>query len=138
MLLSCTQQSSTRPSQGLDRDQVLPAPVSTLSEDQLARVREVYSILGEVSGITLHEWIKSTERNSNPEGQIRSWGAIARAYQSYCSTHSSSAEGKKEVFDILLLRSQTPGGEAEALRWLQLKVLTEGEARAVMDSYQGD
>jgi hypothetical protein len=54
----------------------------------------------------LDKWIEDFEKDRDPEREIRIWEAVANAYQSYCSAHRLTIEGKKEVFGILVLRSE--------------------------------
>jgi len=109
---------------------------SHLSDEQLARVKRIQATLAEVDPSSLDKWIEDFEKDRDPEGQIQVWEAMAGAYQNYCSSHQLDLVGKRDVFKILLLRSQTEN-EEEILNRSNLKALTGSQARDVIKSFHG-
>jgi hypothetical protein len=138
-LIACTQHS-TRPSeQWVDTSNIHPQQTkqSTLTSDQITRIKKAHAILGEVDTSSLDQTIGDFEKDRDPEREIRIWESIADGYQSYCSRHQLSEEGKTDVFGLLLLRSGT-SDEKEIMTRVQLKELTPEEARTVISVYRGD
>lgn len=117
--------------------QAQPTRVSRLSNDQLARVRRIHTLLSEVDPSSLDKWIADFEKDRDPEREIRLWEAMAEAYQSYSSTHALSLDGKQEVLQVLLIRSMT-ADEGQVLKQSKLRVLTPRQARDVMATFRGN
>jgi hypothetical protein len=106
-----------------------------LTPAQVQRITKVQQALKEVDRSPLKQWVDNFKRDVNPDDEIELWEVIAAAYTAYTANRSLGAEAKKDVFLILLLRSAAP--EAEVLRKLKLKVLSQAEAREVLALYQG-
>jgi hypothetical protein len=70
----------------------------------------------------------------HPDREIAIWERIADAYTRYCSGRNLSAEAKRDIFQVLLLRSTT-SDEDEVFQHLKLNVLTPEQARDVMKSF---
>ena len=78
---------------------------------------------------------RDVERNY-ARSELRIWEAIARAYVSFCSTRELPLVQKKEVFEIVLIRSMF--SEEEALQQVDLKFLSREDAKQVMQGYYLD
>src|ERR1700730_5437120 len=133
-LCSCSHDKQSASSERwVKTDEVKPQPTrqSTLTNEQLVRIRKIQTSLAEVDNSSLGKWIQDFEKDRNPEKDIRVWEFIQAAYKMYCSTHVLAAEAKKEVVGILLLRSAT-SNQTEILRRANLKKLTRKQAQDVM------
>ena len=78
-------------------------------------------------------WVHNFRRDTNPDQELAIWERVATAYTKYCTQHSLSLEGKKDVQTILLLRSMVT--EDEVIKQLNLKDLNIDEAKQVMKLY---
>lgn len=125
--------------QWVRRDAIQPQSQrqSRLSDDQRARVLRLPAVLWEVYPIKVDQWMEGFERDLHPETEIRVWEAIVDAFHSYCSTHTLSLEGRKDVLRLLLLRGRTTD-ETEILRRIRLKELTPAQASEVMRAFRGE
>jgi hypothetical protein len=113
-----------------------PKRVSSLTPQQIDRVRKLQKALAEVDPSSFDKWVEDFEKDKHPESEIQIWESIASAYTSYSSTHPLPLEGKQDVLGILLLRSGTADEQA-ILSHIKLKVLTANQALDVMAQYKG-
>ncbi len=103
-----------------------PLRRESLSDDQMARVRRFHATLAEVDGFTLEERVDHFKRDVHPDAEIEVCEAIAAAYERFCSSRELSADAKRDVYGLLLLRSMMP--EEAVLKQAKLKALTEQDA----------
>ena len=103
-----------------------PIRHESLSEDFLARVRKFHSMLAEVDGMTIEERVDCFRRDLHPENEIVVWEAIARAFERFCRARDLSADAKRDVYSLLLMRSMTT--EAETLKRVDFKALSLDDA----------
>ncbi|HEY4416828.1 MAG TPA: hypothetical protein VGO57_14145 [Verrucomicrobiae bacterium] len=99
----------------------------------MARIERLQKIFGDVDPSSLNQWVDDFKRDANPESEIHIWETMAYAYQTFTATNNLAFEGKKEVYQIVLLRSGAP--EDEVLKHSKLKVLTEAQAKIIMGLY---
>jgi hypothetical protein len=112
-----------------------PTAQSQLTQDQLARISRLQQTLIEADGSSLQQWTDDFSKDRDPEREIVIWEAIADAYEKYCSGHSLTLAGKKEVLAILNRRSGAD--EDDVMARIILHVLAPSEARDVMSLYAG-
>ena len=116
----------------MDPKKVEPGPIrhTNLTEEQMSRVQRVQKIFNEVDPSPLEKWVEDFKRDVNPDRELAIWEEMATAYETFTSSRSLTPDGKKEVFQVVLMRSAA--ADEEALKHLELKVLTEKDARAIM------
>lgn len=104
-----------------------------LSEEQLRRIKKLHETFAEVDTSSLEKWIDNFKRDADPDSEIAIWERVANAYINYCSKRQLTLEAKGDVFQALVLRSMT--SDEEAVKNLNLKVLSAEEARKIMREY---
>ena len=107
----------------------------SLTNDQLQRIKRIHETFTGLDDLTLEETIENFSGDRNPESEIRIFENIVIAYTSYCRNRDMSLDERKDVRQILLLRSMMP--ESEVLRSANLKVLSLVDAQEVMAGYPG-
>jgi hypothetical protein len=119
----------------IDPKKLEPGPIRNvdLTPDQMDRVRRLQKTFSEVDSSPLDKWVEDFKRDADPEPEIRIWENMATAYQTFTSTNNLTLDGKKEVYQVTLLRSAAP--EDEVLKHITLKVLTEKDAKVIMSLY---
>lgn len=110
---------------------------SRLREEQVTRTKRIQAALSAVDPSSLEKWIGDFEKDQDPEKELRIWEAIAAAYQSYCSSRSVDMNTRREVFRVLLMRSET-SDEAQVISHVHLSTLTSEQAHDVMGYFKGD
>ena len=118
--------------QWLNANKLKPGPIrhASLTEDQMARVQRVQKVFSEVDPSPVEKWVEDFRRDVNPERELSLWESMATAYETFTASRTLTLDGKQEVFTVVLLRSGAP--EEEVLKHLNLKVLTEKDARNIM------
>ena len=101
-----------------------------MTEDQTSRVQSIQKIFSEVDPSPIEKWMEDFKRDANPERELAMWEGMATAYATYTASNSLTLGGKKEVFQVVLSRSGAP--DDEVLKHLDLKILTETDARKIM------
>lgn len=127
-----TEEPSARKVQSIDPKKVEPGPIrhTSLTEEQMSRVQRVQKIFNEVDPSPLEKWVEDFKRDVNPDRELAIWEEMAKAYETFTSSRALTPDGKKEAFQVVLMRSAA--ADDEALKHLDLKVLTEKDARAIM------
>jgi len=113
--------------------QVGPKQSRKLSDDQLSRIQAVQQTFQDVDPNPLESWIDDFQHDQNPEREIRVYEDMAEAYRTFCNGRSLPPEAKRDVYQLVLLRSQAPTDEV--LARMRLKVLSEAEAKEVLRGY---
>jgi hypothetical protein len=136
-LASCSK-SSDKPGgkvAWVDPNTIQPGPIrhEKLSEEQMERIRTLQATFVEVDGHPLDKWVDDFKRDQDPDKEIRIWERMAKAYRSYCDKHELSAEAKKDVYSVVLMRSMA--SEQDVLERVKLKKLTKEEAKEVMRGF---
>jgi hypothetical protein len=118
--------------QSIDPKKVEPGPIrhANLTDEQISRVQRVQIIFSEVDPSPVEKWIEDFKRDVSPDRELAIWEEMASAYETFTGSKSLTSDGKKEVFQVVLMRSAAP--EDEALKRLDLKILTEKDAREIM------
>jgi hypothetical protein len=125
--------TSTDPkTQWIDPNKLQPGPIrhASLTDEQLQRVRRVQKIFSEVAPSPIEKWEEDFKRDLSPERELSIWEGMATVYATFTASKTLSLDAKKEVFQVVLVRSGA--SEDEALKHLELKVLTEKDAREIM------
>lgn len=130
-----TKQSKT---QWIDPKKLKPGPIqhASLTEEQMSRIRRLQSIFSEVDPNPLETWVEDFKRDGNPENELKIWEGMAKAYEDFTTNRNLTLNAKKEVFQVVLLRSGAP--EKDVLQHIKLKVLTEKDAREIMALFVGE
>jgi hypothetical protein len=131
--------SDQSPPQWRDPKTITPQPSrsSRLTPEQKRRVAKLQRALAEVDDSSTAKWQEDFEKDRDPEKELRTWEAIAAAYQSYCSKHPLGRLQKLEVLKLLLVRS-TADDEQEVLRRTPVTALTRSQAAEVIRGFKGD
>ena len=134
LLAGCDRASTSSDSttQWIDPNKLEAGPIrhTNLTEDQTSRVQSIQKIFSEVDPSPIEKWMEDFKRDANPERELAMWEGMATAYATYTASNSLTLGGKKEVFQVVLSRSGAP--DAEVLKHLDLKILTETDARKIM------
>ena len=104
-----------------------------LSSGQMERIHKLRDTLAEVHHSPLEKWIDDFKRDADPDKELAVWERIADGYTRYCSRKPLSVEAKKDVFQLLLLRSMA--SEQEVLNHIKLKTLTIDEAKETLREF---
>ena len=96
----------------------------------MSRVQRLQKTFHEVDPSPVEKWAEDFRRDANPEREMAIWESMATAYEAFTASNSLTMDGKKEVYQVVLLRSGAP--DDEVLKHLDLKILTEKDARAIM------
>jgi hypothetical protein len=104
-----------------------------LSDDQIARITHLQKVFAEVDSSPLEKWIEDFSRDRDPDREIAIYEGMATPFQSFIAKHTLSIQGKKDAYQIVLLRSGA--SEEETLSHMKLKELTEANAREILSEY---
>jgi hypothetical protein len=112
-----------------------PGPIRRegLSSIQMERIHKLRNALAEVYHSPIEKWVDNFKRDADPDKELAVWERIAAGYTQYCSKRLLSIEAKKDVFQLLLLRSMAP--EQEVLNRIKLKTLTVDEAKEILKEF---
>ena len=104
-----------------------------LSPNQMERIYKLRDTLAEVEHSSIERWVDNFNRDANPDKELAIWERIADGYTRYCSKRLLSIEAKKDVFQLLLLRSMA--SEQEVLNHVKLNTLTADEAKETLKEF---
>jgi hypothetical protein len=99
----------------------------------LERIYKLRDTLAEVEHSPIDKWVDNFKRDANPDKELAIWERIADGYTRYCSKRRLSIEAKKDVFQLLLLRSMA--SEQEVLNHVKLKTLSADEAKETLKEF---
>jgi len=99
----------------------------------MERIYKLRNTLAEVENSSIEKWVDNFKRDANPDKELAVWERIADGYTRYCSKRLLSIEAKKDVFQLLLLRSMA--SEQEVLNHVKLKTLTVDEAKETLKEF---
>ena len=119
----------------VDLASLKPGPTrhERLSPKQMERIYKLRDALAEVEHSPIEKWVDNFKRDANPDKELAVWERIADGYTRYCSKRLLSIEAKKDVFQLLLLRSMA--SEQEVLNHVKLKTLTVDEAKETLKEF---
>jgi len=120
----------------VDPNSLQPGPVlhESLTARQTEQIDYLYQTFKEVDSTSREKWMDDFKRDQNPDTEIEVWMMMANAYNSYCQNKRLDLFVKKEVFQLLLMRSMMP--ESDVLKQLQSTYLTEKDAVEIMKGYK--
>jgi hypothetical protein len=104
-----------------------------LSPNQMERIHKLRNTLAEVYHSPIEKWVDNFRQDADPDKELAVWERIADSYTRYCSKRLLSIEAKKDVFQLLLLRSMAP--ELEVLNRIKLKTLTVDQAKETLKEF---
>lgn len=128
--------ASSSETQWIDPAKLQPGPVQhdQLTREQIERIKKLSQVFSEVDPTPPSKWIDDFKRDRDPERELRIYESMAAAYSAYCTGRNLTPEGKREVYQVVLLRSGAP--DDEVLKRVQLKVLTVADAKDILALYQ--
>ena len=131
-----SQSASSSGTRWIDSDKLQPGAVKhdDLTPEQIERITRLQDAFREVDPTPLAEWIDDFKRDREPDGEVRIYEAMAAAYSQFCAGRNLSLDAKREVYQIVLLRSEAP--DNEVLEHATLKALTPTDAREVLALYK--
>ena len=107
-----------------------PIQRTSLTEAEMARVQRLQKTFSEVDPSPIEKWVDDFKRDLNLERELSIWEGMATAYETYTASNNLTLEAKKEVFQVVLLRSGAP--EDEVIKHLELNTLTVNDAKVIM------
>ena len=120
----------------IDPKKISQGPIvhAKLSEEQLARITRLQRTFSEVDPTPLSKWIEDFSRDQNPDREIAIWEGMAVPFEKFIAKRQLTLPGKKEAFQIVMLRS---GASAEeTMSHVKLKVLSLADAQEILAAYQ--
>lgn len=102
----------------------------------MKRVRQLQRTFREVDSSPIEKWVDDFKRDVDPEKELRIWESMATAFEAFTGTRNSTIEMKREVFQVVLMRSGS--AEDDVLKRLKLKILTKEDAREIMAHFSTD
>jgi len=99
----------------------------------MERIYKLRDTFAEVEHSSIEKWVDNFKRDANPDKELAIWEKIADGYTRYCSKRLLSIEAKKDVFQLLLLRSMA--SEQEVLNHVKLKTLSVDEAKETLKEF---
>lgn len=143
MLLSCQNgqqkiENAIGETEWIDPNTIQQGPIirDSLTSSQIKNIEYLYNTFKEVDNTSREKWIEDFMRDQNPDSEIEIWMMMANAYNSYIQENEFDIDIKKEVYQIVLMRSTAP--ENEVLTHLNLVHLSEKDARKIMQAYKLD
>lgn len=111
-----------------------PVVHDSLNADQLEKIKIVQETFVEVYPVSLEVTITNFKKDETPDKEIQVWLDMASAYQQFLAKNSSMDSLKKrDVFQLLLVRSMMP--DKEAIKASKVKHLSGEEIREVLHYY---
>ncbi len=116
----------------VDPNQLQPGPIqhASLTEEQMNRVKRLQKTFSEADPSPLEKWVEDFKSDASPDDELKIWEAMATAYETFTARRNLTLDAKKEVFQVVLLRSGAP--EEQVLQQLKLTTLTQTDAREIM------
>lgn len=114
---------------------VSPVVHDTLSPVQLGKIEFIHNTFAEVQPGTLEETITDFKRDQNPDNEIAIWLSMANAYNKFVRKKGTNLDiaSKKEVYKLILLRSEMSGKETVAEA--KLKLLSSADVSDILSFY---
>jgi len=100
------------------------------------RARRLQKVFSEIDPSSLEKWVDDFKRDADPDSELKTWEQIAAAYEAYSASKNLPLAAKRDVYAVLLMRSQAPA--EEVLKHMRLNVLTENDAREIMALYNDE
>ncbi len=81
----------------------------------------------------MDEWVDGFKRDFDIEREMAIWEHMAQAYVPFVASHNLSLAGKKEAFQVILMRSMA--SEDDTLSHVRLSILSRDDAIELMRAY---
>lgn len=135
-LLACNARKPPSQEQQIAAASVHPGPIrhEQLTATQMERIGQLQQTFSEVDPSPLEKWVDDFKRDRDPEREIRIYEGMAAAYTAYCTGRTLTLPARKDVYEVVILRSGAP--DAEVLPQLKLGVLTVEDAREILRLYR--
>src|SRR5262249_20201734 len=111
-----------------------PIQHDSLTPTQLARIGTLQQVFSDVDETSLDKWIEDFKRDQDLEREIRIYEGMAEAYRAYCADKTLTAQAKRDVYQVVLLRSGRQ--EAEVIGGVTLQPPSVSDAREVLRLYR--
>ena len=105
-----------------------------LSTDMLERLKVITDVFYEIDGVSFEQAVAMNEEDANPESNIAIFEEMVRVYKEFSDNRTLSIYEKKEIYNVLLLR--TFYGEEECVKRLELKELPFENALHLIRQYK--
>jgi hypothetical protein len=105
-----------------------------LSTDMLERLKVITDVFYEIDSISFEQAVAINEEDANPESNIAIFEEMVRVYKEFSDNRALSIHEKKEIYNVLLLR--TFYGEEECVKRLELKGLPFEDALHLIRQYK--
>ena len=137
-LPACKESRRASQVQWVDPARVRPGPIrhEQLTSTQVERIKKLQQTFSEVDPSPPEKWIEDFKRDRDPEREIRIYEGMAAAYDAYCSGRTLTLPAKKDVYQVVILRSGAT--DAEVLPQLKLRVLSLDDAKDILKLYRMD
>lgn len=89
----------------IDKISIGPLKHETLSDDHIARIKQIYDICGQFVGETLEQWEIGFMRDSDPEREILVWEQMASRLKTFTANVKPTHARLKKAYESLLLIS---------------------------------
>jgi hypothetical protein len=134
-LVACKQEPPSPRQTWIAPGQLQPGPIrhEALTAAQLDRLTKLQQTFSDVDPTPLEKWVDDFQRDHDPEREIRIYEAMAAAYSGYGAGRALTLPAKRDVYQVVLLRSGAP--DAEVLRQLELTTLSLDDAREILKLY---
>jgi hypothetical protein len=120
----------------MDPKKISQGPIihSALSPEQIARITRVQKIFADVDPTPLTKWIEDFSRDQNPDREIAIWEGMAAPYEKFLTKYPLTPQGKKEAFQVVLIRSGA--SSEETMSRLKIEAITKYQAQEILLWYQ--
>jgi hypothetical protein len=126
-------QPSRRTSVDPARLQSGPIQHEQLSAAHQERIKRLQQTFSEVDPNPLEKWIEDFQRDRDPEREIHIYEGMAAAYSAYCTGRALTLLAKRDVYQVVILRSGAP--DADVLPQLKLSTLSLDDANDILRLY---
>ena len=134
LLASCKGEKPAPQTQWVATESLRPGPVrGGLTPSQIERIGKLQKTFVDVDPTPLAKWIEDFSRDADPDREIRIYEGMAEAYAAYCAGRNLTAEGRSDVYSVVLVRSGAP--DSEVLANVKLKTLSLDDAREILRLY---
>jgi hypothetical protein len=134
-LLACKEGDQPSQKTWIDPAHLQPGPVQhqRLTDVQVERIKTLQHTFREVDPTPLEKWVEDFKRDVDPEREIRIYEGMATAYGAYCAGRTLTLAAKKDVYQVVILRSGAP--DVEVLPRLKLSTLSLDDAKDILKLY---